>query len=62
VGIHDSFVLSFLFQLATILVLSSGAFSDLNVIMAVLFMSIVNSAIHGVIGAVGGLVGQWILK
>jgi len=61
-GFATSFVLPLLFQLALTLVVSSGAFSDLNVIMAVLLMLIINSAIHGVLGAIGGLVGQRILK
>jgi hypothetical protein len=61
-GFNTSFVLTFLIQLAMTLLLSPGVFSDLNIVMAVLSVSIINSVIHGILGAIGALVGQRIFK
>jgi hypothetical protein len=44
------------------LLLSPGVLSDLNIVMAVLGVSIINSVIHGILGGIGALVGQRIFK
>lgn len=61
-GFTTSFVLTFLIQLAMTLLLSPGVLSDLNIVMAVLGVSIINSVIHGILGGIGALVGQRIFK
>jgi hypothetical protein len=61
-GFTTSFVLTLLIQVAMALLLSPGVFSDLNIVMAILGVSIINSVIHGVLGAIGALVGQRIFK
>ncbi len=61
-GFTTSFVLTFLIQLAMTLLLSPSVFSDLNIVMAVLGVSIINSVIHGILGAIGALAGQRIFK
>jgi hypothetical protein len=61
-GSTTSFVLTLLIQVAMALLLSPGVFSDLNIVMAILGVSIINSVIHGVLGAIGALVGQRIFK
>jgi hypothetical protein len=61
-GFTTSLVLTLLIQLAMTLLLSPGVFSDLNIVMAVLGVSIINSVIHGILGAIGALVGQRIFK
>jgi hypothetical protein len=61
-GFTTSFVLTFLIQLAMTLLLSPGVLSDLNIVMAVLGVSIINSVIHGILGGIGALVGQRIFR
>jgi hypothetical protein len=61
-GFTTSFILTLLIQLVMTLLMSPGVFSDLNTVTAVLGVSVINSVIHGILGAIGALVGQRIFK
>jgi len=62
-GAFVGFVVSFVMLLVEVIVLQSGAFSDVNVVAAVIIMMVLPWAlISAGLGAVGGLVGRRIFK
>lgn len=61
-GFMLSFVLAFIFSVLRSAILFPQNFSDINVVAAIIILSLITSAICGVLGAVGGLIGKRILK
>jgi hypothetical protein len=62
-GTITSFVVSFLALLVEVVIMQSGTFSDINVVMAVIIMMLLPWAlISAGLGALGGLVGRRIFK
>jgi hypothetical protein len=62
-GVIVGFVVSFIMLLVEVIVLQSGAFSDVNVVAAVIIMMVLPWALTSAgLGAVGGLVGRRIFK
>jgi hypothetical protein len=62
-GVIVGFVVSFIMLLVEVIVLQSGAFTDVNVVAAVIIMMALPWAlISAGLGAVGGLVGRRIFK
>lgn len=61
-GFALAFILSLVFQIVVTSITQPVALSDPNYIAALLLMSAVNSAISGVLGAGGGLVGGHLIK
>jgi len=65
-GIKRGFILSFVLALVLSIVreaiLFPQNFNDVNVVAAILILSVIASAVCGVLGAVGGFIGKRILK
>jgi len=61
-GFLLSFILALIFSIAREATLSPQNFNDINVVAAILILSVIASAICGVLGAVGGFIGKKIFK
>jgi len=64
-GFLLAFAISFLYLIISIAIRSQGtldAMSNTNVLFAVILLTLINSAISGVLGALGGFLGKRILK
>ena len=64
-GFLLAFAISFLYLIISIAILSQGTLdtmSNTNVLFAVILLTLINSAISGALGALGGFLGKRILK